>query len=75
MNVCGIVGRDLPWRTFIDYTGNGLKKCRIKSTKNRRTCMERLVYVDEAKEVCQIRSKCRSPLRNRHYVYAVIYIN
>jgi hypothetical protein len=46
--------------TYIDQIGNLLKRGQIKSTRNRRACMNRLMSVEEAQVVCQDRGKWRS---------------
>lgn len=55
--MCGSVGFG-----FIDQIGDVLNKGRVKRTKNRRACIQRLMNVDEAEKVCQERSKWRSTI-------------
>ena len=43
-----------------DLIGEILQKGRVRSTRNRRACMTRCMNVDEAKGVCEYRSRWRS---------------
>lgn len=57
-NVYGSVGRGLPGRTFTNQIDFIPKKDHVKSTKKRRKCMQRLMNVEEEKEVCQALKNC-----------------
>lgn len=67
-NVDENVGRDRPRRIFLKQIGNVLEKVRIKSTKNKRACMKRMMSGKETKEVCEERSRWRSMLSSPMHV-------
>ena len=60
-DVNGNAGRGRPRKTYPDLIGEVLQKGRVRSTRNRRTCMTRCMKVDEAKGVCKDRSRCHKP--------------
>jgi hypothetical protein len=51
-SVNGRVGTSRPRKMYIDQIGKLLKRGQIKSTRNRRACMNRLMSVEEAQVVC-----------------------
>ena len=55
-DVSGNAGRGRPRKTYPDLIGEVLQKGRVRSTRNRRACMN----VDEAKGVCKDRCRWRS---------------
>ena len=57
-DVSGNAERGRPRNTYPDFIGEVLQKGRVRSTRDRRTCMN----VDEAKGVCKDRSRWRSVL-------------
>jgi predicted secreted protein len=55
--VGGNAERGRPRQTFLDQIGKVLEKCQVKSTRNWRACMRNLMTVEEAKGVCEDRSR------------------
>ncbi|GBP46324.1 hypothetical protein EVAR_39701_1 [Eumeta japonica] len=54
VNVCDEKGRKgRPRKSYAYYIGGILKNCQILSIRNRRNCMERLMDVREAREICK----------------------
>ena len=55
--VNGQPGKGRPRRTYSNQIQDVLEKDQVKSTSNRRACMKTIMKVEEAKGVCQDRSK------------------
>ena len=59
-HVSGNTRRRRPTRTYIDLTDEVIQKGQVRNTHNRRACMIRCLNVDEARGVCEDRSRWRS---------------
>ncbi|KAJ0176969.1 hypothetical protein K1T71_006978 [Dendrolimus kikuchii] len=57
------LSRGTTWRDMEQYYGALERRCDVRSLKNRRACMTRVMNVKEAGEVCKNKPKWRSVVR------------
>lgn len=65
-SIFGDVGRGIYIWTYFDQIGNFSKKSHVRSTINRRTCLNRLINVDEAKEFVSFDAQLPLPTSISH---------
>ena len=78
--VNGQPGKGRPRRTNFNQIQDVLEKGQVKSTRNRRACMKTIMKVEEAKGVCQDRSKWKDvvsayPNAKKAYVYVYVILD